>query len=295
MTIRTSIPRPVRSLLRRGYVGFGSATSSRRLRPDLLVVGGQRCGTTSLFRALEQHPQIIRPTLNKGINYFDINYHRGEQWYAGHFPTTRSIRQRTDDDRESVAFEASGYYLFHPLAPERIARDLPNVKIIAMLRDPVERAFSAWKHERARGFDTEPFDRAIEMEDERTRGESARMREDPRYQSYAHRHFAYAARGDYPELLGRYYDRLPAAQIHVVYSEDFFADPAAEFTRITRFLGVDHAPGLVFEQHNARRSGPMPQRGQQLLVERFSGQVAQLEALVGRRPPWSDAEPRSTR
>lgn len=295
MSIRTSIPQPVRSALRRGYVGLGAATSSRRLRPELLVVGGQRCGTTSLFRALEQHPQIIRPTLNKGINYFDINYHRGERWYAGHFPTSRSVRHRVGDDREAVAFEASGYYLFHPLAPERIARDLPDVKIIAMLRDPVERAFSAWKHESARGFDTEPFDRAIELEEERTRGEVTRMRQEPGYQSYAHRHFSYAARSDYPALLGRYYARLPAAQIHVVYSEDFFADPAAEFRQITGFLGVDHVPGLIFDQHNARRSGPMPQRGQQLLTERFAGQAQQLATLVGRRPPWSDQERRSAR
>ncbi|HLR97899.1 MAG TPA: sulfotransferase [Jiangellaceae bacterium] len=284
----------MRSLLRRGYVGLGAVTSAQRLRPDLIVVGGQRCGTTSLFRALEQHPQLVRPTLNKGINYFDINYDRGEQWYAGHFPTARSVRHRTGGDRRAVAFEASGYYLFHPLAPERIARDLPDIKIIAMLRDPVERAFSAWKHERARGYEAEPFDRAIEMESERTRGEADRMRKDPGYQSYAHRHFAYAARGDYPKLLGWYYDLLPAAQIHVVYSEDFFANPAAEFARITRFLDVDHAPGLLFEQHNARRSGPMPPRAQRLLEERFAGQGDQLEALVGRRPPWSNAQLRST-
>src|SRR5699024_1388561 len=71
-TLQPSVPRPVKRALRTGYVAAGSLSSAGRLLPDFLVVGGQRCGTTSLFRALEQHPHIVRPTLNKGVNYFDI-------------------------------------------------------------------------------------------------------------------------------------------------------------------------------------------------------------------------------
>lgn len=292
MSIRTSLPGPVRTWIRGSYVGLGAMTSSLRLRPDLLIIGGQRCGTTSLFRALEQHPQVIRPTLSKGINYFDINYHRGEHWYAGHFPLTRTARRRAGPQKALVAFEASGYYLFHPLAPERIAHDLPRVKLVAMLRNPAERAFSAWKHETARGFEDEPFDRALELEDERMRGEAARMAVSPRYQSYSHRHHAYAARGDYVCLLRRYYNLFPSSQIHVVYSESFFADPVREFRMLTDFLGVGDAADVQFDQHNARRSGPMPARAHQLLNERFEGQAGELEILVGRRPPWADPRER---
>lgn len=291
MSLRTSLPEPTKSAIRSGYVRLGSLTAGRRVRPDFLVIGGQRCGTTSLFRALEQHPQIARPTLNKGINYFDINYAKGPRWYAGHFPTARAVRRRVGPDRPFAAFEASGYYLFHPLAPHRIARDLPDVKIVAMLREPGERAFSAWKHESARGFETEAFDRALELEEERTRGESERMAAEPGYQSYSHRHHAYAARGDYVALLQRYYDLFPSSQIHIVFSESFFADPGREFQALTDFLGVDHVPGLTFDQHNARHSGPMPGRAMELLTERFSGQPEALEALVGRRPPWPATTP----
>lgn len=276
----------MKTAIRSGYVGLGSLTAPFRVRPDFLVVGGQRCGTTSLFRALEQHPQIVRPTLNKGINYFDVSYAKGRRWYAGHFPTTSAAQRRVGSGRSFVTFEASGYYLFHPLAPERIARDLPDVKIVAMLREPMERAFSAWKHESARGFETEPFDRALELEEERINGESERMATEPEYQSYSHRHHAYTARGDYVALLQQYYDRFPAEQIHVVYSEAFFASPVAEFKALTDFLGVEHVPDLAFDQHNARPSGPMPPRAVELLTKRFAGQQAALESLVGRRPPW---------
>lgn len=283
MGIRSSLPTPVRNMIRSTYVGFGRVTAGQRRRPDMIIIGGQRCGTTSLFRALEQHPQIVRPTLNKGINYFDINYHRGPRWYAGHFP----FAERNGRLSRRVTFEASGYYLFHPLAPERIARDLPDVKIVALLREPVERAYSAWKHEKARGYETEPFQRALELEEERTRGEVARMTEDPGYQSHSYRHNAYAARGDYAMLLRRYYDRFPASQIHVMYSEDFFADPAAEFASLADFLGVAPHGQIAFDQHNARPSGSMPADARRMLTERFTNEADELESLVGRRPPWA--------
>lgn len=291
LSLRTSLPGPAKSAIRAAAVHVGTLTAPLRVRPDFLVIGAQRCGTTSLFRALEQHRQVLRPTLNKGINYFDVNYAKGPRWYAGHFPTAQTARRRVGPDRPYVTFEASGYYMFHPLAPERIARDLPGVKVVAMLREPAERAYSAWKHESARGFESEPFVRALELEEERTRGERARMAAEPGYQSNSHRHHAYAARGDYVTLLQHYYDRFPSSHIHVVYSESFFADPVNEFRALTDFLGVDHAAGLSFDQHNARRGGPMPERATQLLNERWAGQVAELEALVGRRPPWSDSAP----
>ena len=112
--------------------------------------------------------------------------------------------------------EASGYYMFHPCAPARMAEHLPDVKIMAMLRDPVERAFSAYKHELARGFETESFERALALEDERLAGQAERMLADASYQSAAHRHQAYVRRGQYAEQLERLRDHFPAEQIHVV-------------------------------------------------------------------------------
>lgn len=280
------MPASTKSVIRRGYVRLGALTASVRVQPDFIVIGAQRGGTTSLFRALEQHRQVIRPTLNKGINYFDLNYHCGPSWYAGHFPLARTVRRRVPEGEPRAVFEASGYYLFHPAAPERIARDLPHVRIVAMLRDPVERAFSAWKHEHARGFDDETFERALVRESERTAGEVDKMLADPRYESHAHRHYSYGARSDYVPQLREYYQRFPAEQIHVMYSESFFAEPEAEFKDLTDFLEVDHISGILFDQHNARRSGAMPEAAREMLTERYRDQADELEALVGRRPPW---------
>ncbi len=286
MGVGSSVPSGVKRLVRAAYVGTSRLTASARLEPDFLVVGGQRCGTTSIFRAFEQHPDIVRPTLNKGINYFDLHYGRGPNWYRAHFPRARSVARSRPTGEAVAAFEASGYYMFHPLAPERIARDLPNVKIVAMLRDPVERAFSAWKHETARGFDDWSFERAIAEEGERTLGERDRMIADPNYQSSTYRHHSYVARGEYAAQLAQFYARLPAENIHVVYSESFFDEPEAEFDRLTDFLGVSRSSGINFDRHNARPSGPMPGKTRAVLTEHYRTQAADLESLVGRRPPW---------
>lgn len=284
MSIRSSLSIQAKAIGRAAYVGLGIPTASLRYAPDFIVVGAQRCGTTSLFRALEQHPQVVRPTFNKGINYFDMNYHKGSRWYGAHFPLR--VRLGSRDQVPRVAFEASGYYMFHPMAPERIARDLPDVKIVAMLRDPVERAYSAWKHESARGFDDFSFEDAVGRESQRTQGERERMIDDPQYQSYAYRHHSYTARGHYSAQLRQFYDRLPASNIHVVYSETFFAQPEDEFGLLADFLGIDAGTGIKFDRHNARPSGPMPGQTREILTQEYRDEADALEMLVGRRPPW---------
>lgn len=233
-----------------------------------------------------QHPQVVRPTFHKGINYFDVNYHRGATWYGGHFPTRFAARVRSPKDCEPVAFEASGYYMFHPLALSRIAADLPHIKLVAMLRDPVERAYSAWKHESERGFEDQTFIRALEMEGDRLAGEAERMRVDATYQSYSHRHHAYRARGEYLSLLHPSTGSVPREQLHVLYSEDFFANPAEEFTRLSDFLGLRRHALTHFERYNARPSVSMPAEGRRILQDHFSGQRRELENFVGRPAPW---------
>ena len=85
-SVRKAAPEPVRRAGRRAYLQVGTATAPLRLQPGFIMIGAQRCGTTSLFRALMAHPQVVRPAFHKGINFFDLNYYRGLTWYRGHFP-----------------------------------------------------------------------------------------------------------------------------------------------------------------------------------------------------------------
>ena len=109
----------------------------------------------------------------KGVHFFDVNYGRGMGWYGSRFPTKLTawyVARR--HGTELLTGEASPYYLFHPHVPHRVAEHLPRVKLIALLRDPVGRAYSHYQHEVARGFETLSFEEAIEAEPARLAGET---------------------------------------------------------------------------------------------------------------------------
>lgn len=284
---RKFVPKPLQPVAQRTYLRIGPATSRFRMEPAFLVIGGQRCGTTTIFKSLSEHPQVMRPPVEKGTDYYTLNYSRGRDWYRGHFPLARPAALRTARIGGPVAFEACTYYMFHPFTMERIAQDFPEMKLVAMLRDPVERAYSAYKHEYARGFETESdFGRALDLEDERLDGEVERMRLDPDYESIPHRHHAYQRRGQYAEQLERVLQFFPREQLQVMESEEFFVNPAQEFSRLVGFLGLRPYEPENFEQHNARPSEPMPESVRRRLDEHYVPHDERLAALLGRTPRW---------
>jgi hypothetical protein len=249
------------------------------MMPGFLIVGAQRCGTTSLFKALIQHPSVKRPFGRKGIHYFDMDYGRGIGWYRSHFPLARP-------GSLSLTGESSPYYMFHPLAPARIASDLPEVRLIVALRDPVERAYSSHAHAIARGFETEPFERAIELEASRLAGEETRLRDSPQAESRTHRHQAYITRGQYVDQLERLESVIGRDRIHVVDSGLFFDDPVAVFGQLTAYLGLPSGSSVRFGQHNARPRTDMPGELRARLDEHFLPYDARLAAWLGYTPSW---------
>lgn len=272
---------------RTAAVTLGRASAAIRAEPTFLLVGAQRAGTTSLFRGLLEHPHILRPIMHKGVNYFDVNYHRSWSWYVGHFPLQVSARRRhAPGQRAAAVFEASGYYMFHPHAPGRIALQLPDVQIVAMVRDPVQRAYSAYKHELARGFETETFERALELEDGRVEPELRRMLADPMYYSSTYRHLAYRRRGHYAEQLQRLADLLGRDRIHVVDSERFFAAPHEELPSLLDFLQLPQHLPKSFDRYNARFGAPIPAAVEAQLREYFRPHDLALADFLGRPPSW---------
>lgn len=286
-TLKQRAPAGIKHFGRRLYVPMGQATSSLRMEPSFIVAGAQRCGTTSLYRALLSHPAVLSAAFHKGVNYFDVNYDKGLPWYRGHFPlqATATIRTRGSGERP-VTFDASGYYMFHPLAAQRIGRDLPDVKILVLVRDPIERAYSAYRHEYARGFETEDFERALALEDERVQPELERMLADHSYQSQSYRHQAYRRRGQYDEQLSRLASAVGKEHLLVVESESFFSRPETEYRRILDFLGLrPHVPER-FDRWNARPGTDIPSGAQRFLASAFQDHDDRLVEYLGHAPSW---------
>ena len=184
--------------------------------------------------------------------------------------------------------EASPYYMFHPLGAERIAAALPAARLIVLLRDPVERAFSAHKQETARGFETETFEHALELEPKRLSGEVERLVADPDYHSFAHQHHAYLARGDYAAQLERVFAAVGTGRVLVILADHLFA-PATQrdaWRRILHYLDLPAWEPRICPHANAKPSAPMQPELRRRLEAHFAGPDQRLGELIGETLPW---------
>jgi Sulfotransferase domain len=282
-----SVAPPAKRAVHDVTVTVGRLSHRARMLPGFLIVGAQRCGTTNMYRSLSEHPAVLKAVLHKGVHYFDMTYHRRLSWYQAHFPLrSRARRVRQATGIEPVTFESSPYYMFHPLAAARIARDLPGVKLLVLIRDPVQRAYSAHAHELARGYETEPFERALDLEASRLDGEAERMLADPGYLSHSHQHHAYRTRGQYVEQLQRLEALVGRERIHVVDSGDFFARPEPCYDAVLDFLGLPHRGYPAFEQRNSRPRAVMPDAARAELDRHFLPYDERLAAWLGAVPSW---------
>jgi hypothetical protein len=267
------VPVPVKRIAHLGSRSYGRLTAPARMLPSFLICGGQRCGTTSLYRALAAHPVVLKAVLHKGVHYFDLAYHRGLGWYRGHFPLLRAAaRVEREYGAPAQTFESSPYYMYHPLAMGRIVRDLPGVRVVVLVRDPVERAYSQHAHE---------------VEPARLRGQEERLRRDASYYSFSHQHHAYRGRGEYARHLERMAALLGRDRIKVVCSERFFADPAPVYDEVLDFLGLPRLGHPPFLRHNARsRPAPMHPDLRADLTAHFAPFNERLADWLGHPPPW---------
>jgi hypothetical protein len=275
-----------RRATRRGHDLYARATGNRRTLPTFLIIGGQRCGTTTLFKTLAQHPGVLGANFRKGVHYFDLQYDMPLSWYRSHFPTRRRVTTTSDEHGYPTAVgESSPYYLWHPLAAQRIAKDLPDVRLLVLLRDPVERAYSAHAHERARGFEPEPFERALDLEAARLDGEAERLESDPQARSISHQHHAYVRRGEYIDQLERVEKEVGRERMLVLDSQDFWTAPETLWPLVTAFLSLPDA-AVRFERHNARSRSPMPDELRASLTAHYEPFDERLAAWWGRTPSW---------
>lgn len=175
--------------------------------PTFIHAGAQKAGSTWIHYALREHPEVFVPD-NDNVSFFDVYYHRGEQWYREQF--------RNYDGERAVGEESPGY-LKHPLAPSRASKLLPDAKIVVCLRNPIDRAFSQWWHAQKNWTST-------------------------RFEASTNYHAAngvFVTPGYYDYHLSRWEEHFPSDQIHITFFDDFVADNEAFIQDIYEFIGVD--------------------------------------------------------
>jgi hypothetical protein len=247
-------------------------TAHLRQPPSFMIIGTQKGGTTSLHRYLNQHPNICM-AFKKEVHFFDFFYDKGIDWYLAHFPMCGEVAQTG---------EASPSYLFHPKAPKRAHSVCPQVKLIALLRNPVDRAYSHHQMEFRRGKDPLSFEEAIAAEPARLCGS------DPLVANGNWRRYSYVSRGLYAEQLARWLEVYPREQILVLKSEDFSREPERIFAQVLDFLGLPSCPLPAYRPHNTGVYAKMRPETKARLAEYYEPYNRQLYDLLGRNFGWED-------
>lgn len=272
----------------------------KHLAPSFLIIGTEKGGTTSFFHHLAQHPRIAPPA-EKEVCFFnkDALFERGADWYHRQFP-------RVPRWSGAITFEASPAYLYYPGVAERIARYAPGMKLIAMLRDPVLRAYSAWNmHRQLRDQSWDVVLHRLSTQPEHVRAAmleyydfiatgdftatvralSARL-DDDRVEP------GLLKRGLYARQLAEYLRHFPRKQLLVLESTRCREHRATELDRVADFLGIGRAAwdslGVAGDKNHTREyNAPMPDEARVLLAEIYRQPNEELFALLGERFAWS--------
>jgi hypothetical protein len=221
--------------------------------------------------------------LRKEIDYFSLNYQRGLSWYRAHFPVR--------DGSSAATLDATPTYLHDLRCAGRAAKVIPDARVIVVLRNPVERAFSHYQLMVERGLETLTFENALDAESTRLSGEDERMLAEPDYVSYAQRRYAYKGNGLYFLQLERWLAHYPRDRVLVLFSRDLYSDTHETMRRVLAFLELQHVHPksyLVYTFPMSEKTSRLrlsDETRQQLTTE-FQEADARLAALLGTNLPW---------
>jgi len=190
-------------------------------KPDFIILGPPKAATTWVYECLKEHPEVYMPETDQ-ISYFNINYHKGEEWYLEHFE---------EAEESQVVGEESLLYIKNVKAPERIAKDYEDVKLIFILRNPIDRAFSHYWHEKKKDKIKYSFDQILEIHD--------------LFESWA-------VTGFYYTHIQRYLEHFDRDQMKIMIFDDLVENDEEFISEIFEFVDVDpeYRPSFLDDKVN---------------------------------------------
>lgn len=236
------------------------------IKVNFLVAGTQKGGTSALTRYLRAHPQVCMAR-QKEVHFFDREYFWPVKklnyfYYHSYFAP--------EDGHLSIG-ESTPIYMYWMDSPRRIWEYNPGMKLIIILRNPIERAYSQWNMEREKNKDNLNFWQAIQQESERGKGALP----------YQHRVFSYIDRGFYTEQLRRIWQFFPKDQTLILKNEQLRNDPESTLQAITAFLGIAMVEDVeVKEVHSRRYITEMSSREKQCLTDIYKNEIQELEYML---------------
>ena len=263
-----------------------NVTGSSHVLPNFLIIGAARSGTTSLYEYLSKHPSII-PGIGKEVYFFDKQFSKGINWYKSFFPTKLSM-SRTQNKLQSKCLtgEATPRYLHYPHAPKRIFSMLTNVKLIVLLRNPIDRAYSHYQMEVDSGHEKLSFEDAISNEEEKITNDMKKMEIDENFYSVNFYRKSYLTRGIYAAQIERWFEYFPKEQFMILKSEDLYSNPSKIYKQVLDFLDLPKHELNSFKAHRMRKYMSLESETRIKLNDYFKPHNEKLYKLLGRDFNW---------
>ena len=259
--------------------------------PDCIIIGAQKAGTTSLYDNLGMHPNVWLPDCRE-INYFNANYGRGLGWYKARFPSKYvKFYEKQVASKPFITLESTPIYFIDINAPKRIKITLPDIKLIFLLRNPIDRAFSHWKMNKRRGFESLDFEQALVEEDARIEKDIQSMHSNPNFllnNTCQLSLYSYCYRGLYFRRIQSWLETFSPSQILTIISEELWQKDGKEFNRTLDFLGLPAEDTITFKKtYGSSRNNLKISNEIRLHLEKtFEEDINLLEQYLGRKTNW---------
>jgi len=278
--MKTNFKKVVRTRIKEAIVWAKMPVGQYCKKPDFLIIGAQKAGTTALFNYLSKHPDIGLP-IKKEIHFFDLNYFRGVNWYLAHFPLKFK--------KKKITGEATPYYLFHPYVPKRVYQYFPDIKLIIILRNPIDRAFSHFQMEVRNGREKKKnFNYAFENEILRLNKIDLSKLEDPYYQDDDHRNHLYFERGKYSKQISAWLNYFPKSNIHIILYEEFFSDVNTNFKKVCTFLNIKKIEIRNSKIYNKGNYNKIETKTRDKYLKYLQIEKNNLEKLLNKKINWNN-------
>ena len=272
------------------YLKYCSLTGCFHTLPDFLIIGFVKCGTTSMYQYLMNHPDIHRSS-GKEIDYFDRFYSRGINWYKVKFPLkSKKFFIKNISKRKFLTGEATPRYIEHPHALKRIQKTLPNAKFIILMRNPVDRAYSHYNMNMTSELEYLSFEDALKKEKKRIQGRYEKMQKIEDYYSWDYDIFGYLEHGIYVKYLKKWMDVFPKEQFLILETEEFKKNTSEVYNKTLKFLNLPKhtLEEYTFHKKLEYKTKKINPETRKQLIEFFKPHNEELYTLIGRNFHWDE-------
>jgi len=255
---------------------FFAITAPWRVLPDFIVIGAVRSGTTSLYHYFGEHPCMLSSSYDE-LGFFDSNFDLGLNWYRSHFPTKFQKQKIISKYKHFQTYDVTPFYIWNNDAAIRISQTLPKIKLIALLRNPIDRAYSNFQLS-VRNGEKYSFEELIKKEIEEDSID---------FQSKAHGLQNYLARGVYVDQLKIWFDLFARNQLLVISTEELEKDPINTLNTMFKFLDLPKYKVQDLKKRNKATYPMMKEETREILIEFFKEHNEKLFKLIGKEFKWN--------